>query len=174
GEIGQKVARRLSGFDVEIVAFDPFISAPPAGVRLVDLEELMVVSDFVTIHARHTPQTEKLISAALIARMKPTAYLINTSRSAIVDEPALYEALREGRIAGAALDVFDKEPPGADYPLVQLPNVTITPHMAGGSNDAFLNSPRRLAAEMIKLFDGGESRFLVNRELRETASTRFR
>jgi D-3-phosphoglycerate dehydrogenase len=106
--------------------------------------------------------------------MKPDAYLINTSRSAIVDERALYEALRDRRIAGAALDVFDREPPGIDYPLVELPNVTITPHMAGGSNDAFLNSPKRLAAEMIKLWDGSNSRFVVNRDVRELASAKFR
>jgi D-3-phosphoglycerate dehydrogenase / 2-oxoglutarate reductase len=173
GEIGRKVAQRLAGFEVEIVAYDPFVDTAPDGIRLVALEELMSVSDFVTIHARHTPQTDKLVSAALIARMKPGAYLINTSRSAIVDEQSLYEALRDGRIAGAALDVFDREPPGIDYPLVQLSNVTITPHMAGGSNDAFLNSPKRLAAEMIKLWDGADSRFVVNREVRELAAEKF-
>lgn len=173
GEIGRKVAQRLAGFEMEIVAYDPFVEAPPEGIRLVTLEQLMSVSDFVTIHARHTPQTDKLIGAKLIARMKSDAYLINTSRSAIVDEQALYEALRDGRIAGAALDVFDSEPPGSDYPLVQLSNVTITPHMAGGSNDAFLNSPKRLAAEMIKLWEGADSRFVVNREVRDLAAQKF-
>jgi D-3-phosphoglycerate dehydrogenase / 2-oxoglutarate reductase len=163
GEIGRKVARRLAGFDMAILAYDPFVTAPPAGIRMVDLPTLMAESDFVTVHARLTKETERLVSRALLARMKPTAYLINTSRSALVDEPALVEALRERRIAGAALDVFDHEPPGLDDPLLQLQNVTLTPHMAGGSNDAFFNCPKLLAAELGKLLDGGEPRSVVNR-----------
>jgi D-3-phosphoglycerate dehydrogenase len=130
---------------------------------MVDLETLMAESDLVTVHARLTPETEGLLSRALLARMKPTAYLVNTSRSALVDEAALVEALRARRIAGAALDVFDHEPPGADDPLVQLDNVTLTPHMAGGSNDAFFNCPKLLAAELVKLLQGGEPRSVVNR-----------
>lgn len=83
--------------------------------------------------------------------------------SSVVDEEALYKALKNGYIAGAALDVFDTEPPGKDYPLLQLDNVTVTPHMAGGSNDAFYNSPGKLAGEMIRLWDGQSSEFLVNK-----------
>ena len=116
GEIGRKVARRLAGFDMAILAYDPFVKTAPEGIRMVDLPTLMAESDFVTVHARLTKETEGLVSRALIARMKPTAYLVNTSRSALVDEQALTEALREKKIAGAALDVFDKEPPGEDYP----------------------------------------------------------
>jgi D-3-phosphoglycerate dehydrogenase / 2-oxoglutarate reductase len=173
GEIGRKVARRLAGFDMTIVAYDPFVKAAPEGIRMVDLPTLMAESDFVTVHARLTKETEGLVSRALLARMKPTAYLVNTSRSALVDEQALTEALREKRIAGAALDVFDKEPPGADYPLVQLENVTITPHMAGGSNDAFFNCPKLLAAEIAKLLGGGEPRSVVNREVLAQARSRL-
>ena len=104
--------------------------------------------------------------------MKPTAYLVNTSRAALVDEQALGEALRDRRLAGAALDVFEQEPPGEDHPLVRLDNVTLTPHMAGGSNDAFFNCPRLLAAELAKLLDGGEPRSMVNRDA--LAATRSR
>lgn len=164
GEIGRKVARRLAGFDMAILAYNPFVKVAPEGIRMVDLPTLMAESDFVTVHARLTRETEGLVSRALIARMKPTAYLVNTSRSALVDEQALTEALRDGKIAGAALDVFDKEPPGEDYPLVQLENVTLTPHMAGGSNDAFFNCPKLLAAEVAKLLGGGEPRSVVNRD----------
>jgi D-3-phosphoglycerate dehydrogenase / 2-oxoglutarate reductase len=173
GEIGRKVARRLAGFDMTVLAYDPLVRAAPEGIRLVDLPALMAEADFVTVHARLTRETEGLVSRALIARMKPTAYLINTSRSALVDEPALVEALRARRLAGAALDVFDHEPPGADDPLVQLDNVTLTPHMAGGSNDAFFNCPRLLAAELGKLLDGGEPRSMVNREALAAARRRL-
>lgn len=173
GEIGRKVARRLAGFDMTILAYDPFVKVPPDGIRMVDLPTLVSGSDFVTVHARLTKETEGLISRALIARMKPTAYLVNTSRSALVDERALADALREKRIAGAAIDVFDVEPPGLDHPLVQLENVTLTPHMAGGSNDAFFNCPRLLAAELGKLLQGGEPRSMVNREVLATARGRL-
>ncbi|HUX14531.1 MAG TPA: 2-hydroxyacid dehydrogenase [Spirochaetia bacterium] len=173
GEIGQKVAKRLSGFDMTILGYDPFVKVAPAGVELVDLAQLMSRSDFVTVHARLTKETENLVDGKLIAQMKPTAYLINTSRSALVNEKALYEALRDRRIAGAALDVFDTEPPGKEYPLVTLENVTLTPHMAGGSNDAFFNSPKRLAAEMAKLWDGSDSRFIVNKPVFREAVRRF-
>lgn len=173
GEIGRKVARRLAGFDVRLLAYDPFVKAAPEGIRLVDLPTLMAESDFVTVHARLTPETTGLLSRAMLARMKPTAYLVNTSRSALVDEAALVEALRERRIAGAALDVFDHEPPGLEDPLVTLENVTLTPHMAGGSNDAFFNCPRLLAAELVKLLQGGEPRSVVNREVLPAARARL-
>lgn len=165
GEIGLKVAKRLVGFDVELLGYDPFVTNPPYGIKLCSLEELMEKSDFVTIHVRHTKQTENLINKDLIAKMKSTAYLINTSRSAIVDEDALYLALKEKRIAGAGLDVFNLEPPGKDYPIVAIDNVTVTPHMAGGSKDAFLNSPKKLASEMCKLWEKQDSRYLVNKDV---------
>lgn len=165
GEIGQKVAKRLTGFDVNLLGYDPFVKTPPYGVKLVTLEHLMEESDFITIHVRATKETENLVNRDLTDKMKPTAYLINTSRSSVADENAIYEALKEKRIAGAALDVFNIEPPGKDYPLILLDNVTLTPHMAGGSNDTFLNSPKRLAAEMIKLWQGQDSRFIVNKNV---------
>jgi D-3-phosphoglycerate dehydrogenase / 2-oxoglutarate reductase len=173
GDIGRRVARRLAGFDMRILAYDPFVKSAPEGVTLVDLPRLVAEADFVTVHARLTKETEGLIGRELIARMKPTAYLVNTSRSALVDERALHAALSEGRLAGAALDVFDREPPGADHPLVALPNVTVTPHMAGGSNDAFFNCPRLLAADVERLLAGGEPRAQVNREALATARARL-
>jgi len=134
----------------------------------------MKESDFVTIHVRALKETENMVNRDLIAMMKPTAYFINTSRSSVADEKAIYNALKDKRIAGAALDVFDMEPPGKDYPLVGLENVTITPHMAGGSNDAFLNSPKKLAAEIIKLWDGDKSRFIINKDIFENTLKFFK
>lgn len=157
GEIGNRVARRLQGFDMKIIAFDPYVKKTDYGIQLVSLEELMKTSDFVSVHARMTPETEKMVNRKLLEMMKPTAYFINTSRAGLVDEEALIDILKNKKIAGAALDVFMKEPPGKDYPLVTLPNVTLTPHMAGGSTDAFLNSPKKLAAEIQKLWKKGRN-----------------
>ena len=161
GEIGRLVKKKLSGFDVNLLVYDPFYKGDE--VQTVDLEYLMANSDFVSLHARLTKDNERMINAELLSLMKPTAYLINTSRSGLVDEKALYDILKEGKIAGAALDVFDVEPPSKDYPLVTLPNVTLTPHMAGGSKDAFLNTPKLLAAGMKDYFGGEFTRFLINR-----------
>ncbi|MDR0718039.1 MAG: 2-hydroxyacid dehydrogenase [Treponema sp.] len=167
GEIGMKVAKRLSGFDMRILAYDPFRKTVEYGAELVDLKYLMANSDFITLHARLTEENQHIINAEMLALMKPTAYIINTARAGLVDETALYEALKNKKIAGAMLDVFEKEPPGADYPLVTLDNVTLTPHMAGGSNDAFFNSPKKLAAEIEKALKGEMPRSLVNTEIWE-------
>jgi D-3-phosphoglycerate dehydrogenase / 2-oxoglutarate reductase len=161
GEIGRKTAQRLRGFDMEILVFDPFTKEFPEYVTLVGLEELVSKADFVSLHARLTEENRHLINAAMIALMKPSAYLINTSRAGLVDEPALCEALKLKKIAGAFLDVFEDEPPGLEHPLVQLENVTLTPHMAGGSNDAFFNSPVKLAAELNKYLRGEPCRGIV-------------
>lgn len=159
GEIGRLVAKKLSGFDVNILAFDPFCHN--ADVPLVDLKTLMAESDFITLHARLTPENEHMLNAEMLGLMKPTAYLINTSRSGLIDESALIEVLKTHKIAGAFLDVFDHEPPAADDPLLRLDNVTLTPHMAGGSKDAFYNTPKLLAGAMIDHLEGRPTRFLI-------------
>lgn len=173
GAIGRKVAQRLRGFEMNILAYDPFVKEGPDYVKLVPLEELMKESRFVTLHARLSPETEHMIDGKMLALMRPDAYLINTARSGLVDEKALYEALKAKKIAGAALDVFDVEPPSADYPLVALPNVTVTPHLAGGTMDAFTNSPKLLALEMIHLLEGKSSRYIVNKDIFDSAVKKF-
>lgn len=162
GEIGMKVAKRMKGFDVEIIAYDPFVEVPDYGIRMTSLEEVMSKSDFVSVHARVTEDTKNMINKDLLNKMKSTSYFINTARPDLVDEEALYEILKNKQIAGAALDVFDKEPPGKDYPIVNLENVTITPHLAGGTKDAFLNSPKKLAKEMIKILDNKKPAYMLN------------
>lgn len=161
GEIGQLVAKKLSGFDMNILVYDPYYKGD--AIKTTSLETLLKESDFVSLHARLTSENEHMIGEKELSLMKPTAYLINTSRSGLVDEKALYNTLKEGKIAGAALDVFDKEPPGMDYPLVTLPNVTLTPHMAGGSKDAFLNTPKLLAKGFMDFLNGEFCRFLINK-----------
>lgn len=156
GAIGMKVAKKLSGFDMKILGYDPFASAErckEAGVEPVELDELMARADFVSLHARLTAENHHLIDARRLALMKPTAYLINTSRAGLIDEAALVEALRAKKIAGAALDVYEHEPPQPDDPLLALDNVTLTPHMAGGSNDAFFNTPILLRKRMEAWID---------------------
>jgi len=168
GEIGLKVAKRLHGFDMEVLGYDPYAKKEVAesyGVKLVSLNELLSSSDFISLHARLTAENRHLIGEREFGLMKPTAYFINTARAGLVDEEALYKALKFGKIAGAAIDVFEKEPPGKDHPLVTLENITITPHMAGGSVDAFYNSPKKLASDMINLFgEKSKVRCLLNRE----------
>lgn len=161
GEIGRLVAKKLGGFDVNILVYDPYCK--DESVKTVSLDTLMAESDFVTLHARLTAENEHMIGEKELSLMKPTAYLINTSRSGLVDEKALYNVLKNGKIAGAALDVFDVEPPSADYPLVTLENVTVTPHMAGGSKDAFINTPKLLSQGFADYLDGKFTRFLLNK-----------
>lgn len=161
GEIGKKVAKRLSGFDVKILGFDPYVG-DVKNINKVSLEKLMMESDFITIHAKLTDKTKGMIGEKHFKMMKKTAYFINTSRAGLIDERALYNILKKENIAGAALDVFEKEPPGKDYPMVKLENVTLTPHMAGGSNDAFINSPKLLAVEIQNYLQESNSKFKVN------------
>lgn len=163
GQVGQKVAQRLHGFEMNILGYDPYVKEVPDYIKLVSLEELAQNADFLTLHTRLNKETERMINADFLRIVKPGAYFINTARSGLVDEQALYEALVSKRIIGAALDVFDVEPPPKDYPLLTLDNVTVTPHLAGGTVDAFLNSPKLLAKEMIQYLDGKMSRFIVNK-----------
>ncbi|MEE9602770.1 MAG: 2-hydroxyacid dehydrogenase, partial [Thermoguttaceae bacterium] len=148
GAVGRLMAGYLEAFGSRIVAYDPYCTDDPAPAELVPLDELLGQSDVVSIHARLTEETEHLIGREQLALMKPSAVLVNTARSGLIDEEALIEALSQRRIMGAALDVFDTEPLPPDHPLVKLDNVTITPHLAGSTRDAFRNSPRLMAAHL--------------------------
>jgi glyoxylate reductase len=136
GRIGQAVAKRASGFDMRIIACDPAISADVAagvGATLVDLNTLLAESDFICLHTLLNDQTRHLINRDALAKMKRTAILINTSRGPVVDQKALYDALKNGVIRAAGLDVTDPEPIPADDPLLTLPNITVVPHIASAS-----------------------------------------
>ncbi len=143
GHIGKTVVRRLRGFDVTPLYYDA-ISYPDAerelGARRVSMDELMRRSDIVTIHVPLLPTTQGLIGRRELSLMKPTAILINTSRGPVVDEKALIQALQEGRIAGAGLDVFEQEPINRDNPLLKMDNVVLSPHAAGSTYESW---PRR-------------------------------
>lgn len=163
GEIGRKVAKRLNAFNMNILIYDPYVTEYPDYVKKVELDELLTDSHFVSLHSRLSKDNKHIINEKTLDMMRKDSYLINTARSGLVDEKALYNALKENRILGAALDVFDKEPVGADYPLINLDNVTVTPHLAGGSTDAFTNSPKILAKEMLDDIESKNSRFIVNK-----------
>jgi D-3-phosphoglycerate dehydrogenase len=157
GRIGVLVAQRLAGFGVRLIAYDPYVQPAKAaqlGVRMVELDELMRESDFITVHLPKTPETVGLIGDEQFAIAKPTLRLINAARGGIVDEAALYRALKEGRIAGAGLDVYAKEP-CTDSPLFELENVVATPHL-GASTDEAQEKAGIAVARSVRLALGGE------------------
>ena len=136
GAVAHLVAGYLKAFGSRIIASDPYFAGDPAGAELVDLELLMRNSDVVSLHARLTDESYHLIGENELAMMKPTAVLVNTARSGLVDEVALIKALEEKRIAGAALDVFDKQPPDPINPLLIHPKVLTTPHIGAHTDGA--------------------------------------
>jgi D-3-phosphoglycerate dehydrogenase / 2-oxoglutarate reductase len=157
GRIGVLVAQRLSAFGVTLIAYDPYVQparAAQIGVRLVPLDELMRESDFITVHLPKTPETAGLIGDEQLKLAKPTMYLINAARGGIVDEDALYRAISEGRVAGAGLDVYAKEP-CTDSPLFGLETVVATPHL-GASTDEAQEKAGIAVAKSVRLALGGE------------------
>jgi D-3-phosphoglycerate dehydrogenase len=157
GALAQAVARKLAGFDLEIVAADPYVADDvfvAHGVSKVGLGELIETSDVLSIHTSLTPTTFHLIGAEEISRMKQGAIVINTARGAVVDQAALVEALRDGRLAGAGLDVLEKEPPGADDELLRLPNVIVTPHVGAYSEEAITSLQEQAASSVVDVLSG--------------------
>ena len=168
GYIGKLMAEKLSGFHVNLIVHDPFLTqadVEPFGAKLVDKQTLFSQADFVSVHARLTPQSHHAIGAAEIGAMKKTAYFINTARAGLVDYDALLTALQNHAIAGAALDVFEEEPLSVDSPFRKLDNVTITTHRAGSTLDAALNSPRLVFERIRNLIRDGKTAGLVNPEV---------
>jgi D-3-phosphoglycerate dehydrogenase / 2-oxoglutarate reductase len=162
GAVSQLVARFLDAFGCRLLAYDPYFKGNPAPAALTDLPTLLRESDVVSLHARLCAETQHLIGATELALMKPTAVLVNTARSGLVDEPALIRALTERRIMGAALDVFDVEPLPPGHPFLALDNVTLTPHLAGSTRDAFRNSPVLMAGHLARMLHGERPLPIVN------------
>lgn len=157
GRIGALIAARLQAFGVEVVAYDPYITAARAqqlGVQTVTLDELLERSDFITIHMPKTPETTGMIGTEQLAKMKPTAFIVNVARGGLIDEDALHDALAAKTIAGAALDVFVQEPP-KESPLLALPNVVVTPHL-GASTDEAQEKAGISVAKSVRLALAGE------------------
>jgi D-3-phosphoglycerate dehydrogenase len=166
GRIGREVARRACGLDMKVVGYDPFLSPAAAGQLGIEavgsLDELLPLADFLTVHTPLTEETRDLIDARAIARMKKGARVINCARGGIINEQALADALRSGHLAGAALDVFVQEPPPADHPLLQLPNVVVSPHLGASTVEAQTSVAREAAQLMIDYLGRGVIGFAVN------------
>ena len=165
GRIGQAVAVKARAFGLNILAADPVVSAgivESFGGRLVDLPVLLEHSDFVTLHAPLTGETRNMIGRGELETMKREAFLINAARGPLIDEPALYDALANGMIAGAGLDVMADNTPPQDHPLFSLDNIIVTPHVAFFSQESTLELERRAAAEVVSVMQGRMPDNLVN------------
>ena len=165
GRVGSEVARRARSFEMRLLAHDPYISTDHfriLGVEPVSLDKLLEEADFVTVCTSLTSTARGLMGPSELARMKPTARLINASRGGVIDEAALYDALRDGRIAGAALDVFQAEPLSPESPLLGLPNLITTPHLGGSTVEAQTSVAVDVAEQIVAVLDGRPARYAVN------------
>ena len=158
GQIGRRVVPLLLPFGCRVLVDDPYVELSAehraAGVEAVDLDRLLAESDVVSLHARVTEETKGFLGAPQFARMKRGAYFINTARGPMVDYPALYEALRDGHLRGAMLETFWQEPPPPEAPLLKLPNVTLTPHIAGASLTTVRTAAKMMAEEVRRHLAG--------------------
>lgn len=168
GSIGREVAKRLKPFGCRLLGTDPAVDPHTAcslEVELVDLFELLSSSDFVSLHLPATAETLGMINRNTLGRMRAGAFLINTARGELIDESDLKEALESGRLGGAALDVFSKEPPGKDHPLLQAPNLLITPHIASRTDEAVTRMGRMAMNDCLSVLKGERPRHVVNPEV---------
>jgi len=168
GRIGSTVYRKLKSFGFKILACDPYLSEARKknyDVTYVDQETLFRNSDFITLHTPSTPETRHVVNAKSLAWMKPTAFLINTSRASMIDTDALVEALKNRQIAGAAIDVFDVEPPPISHPLFGLDNATLSPHLGWASEEAGWAIRRSIVDDIVSFADGKPARCVVNKEI---------
>jgi D-3-phosphoglycerate dehydrogenase len=172
GNIGKLVARKARGFGLDVVAYDPYLrDHQPAvdGTPLIDLDELLESADIVSVHCPLNATTRHLLGARELAMMKPDAYLINTARGPVVDQAALTQALAERRLAGAGLDVVEREPLPADDPLRTLDNVILTPHSASWSVESSLECRRVAVEHVVTVLRGGVPADVVNRAVLQRA-----
>ena len=172
GAIGRRVARQAHGFGMEVIASDPnVVSAPEPWITMHPLDDLVTRADVVTLHVRLTAETFHLLDRQRIEAMKPSAVLVNTSRGEVIDEAALVDALRIGRIAGAALDTYEHEPLGAASPLRSLANVVLSPHVAGQTEDALARVAASAAQSIVDELAGRRPRHVYNPEAYEVRAS---
>ncbi len=165
GNIGSLMAERALGLKMQVIAYDPFISTEAAqrlGVELVSLDELYARADFISIHTPLMPETRGLVGATAFAKMKKGVRVINCARGGILDEEALAAAIRDGKVAGAALDVFAQEPPPPDHPLLQLDQVICTPHLGAATDEAQINVAIAIAQQVVNYLTRGVIQDAVN------------
>jgi D-3-phosphoglycerate dehydrogenase / 2-oxoglutarate reductase len=172
GNVGSRVATRALGFGMEVLVYDPFVeksSFEAPGITAASLDDLLRSSDYVSVHARESPDNENLIGAEQFGLMKPSAYFLNTARGSLVDEAALYDALVSKKIAGAALDVMKQEPMDPKSPLLTLQNVIVTPHIAGASYEVRFRGAEIAGRQVEKWAAGQPLTGVLNPQVRGTA-----
>lgn len=162
GNIGQKLVEKAAGLGLTIIATSRSGKQKVAGVELVPLDDLLARSDYVSLHVPMTPETKQMLGADQLAKMKPSAYLINTARGGLIDHAALAAALESGKLAGAALDVQDQEPPDLSKPPYNDPRVIVTPHAAFVSEESLTNLRTRVARQVVARLTGGVPENVVN------------
>jgi D-3-phosphoglycerate dehydrogenase len=170
GAIGREVASRLQAFDCRVVVADPCVGPDCAGaygVQLVPLEELLAASDFVSLHASLNSSTSGMVDDTFLKKMKQGAFVVNTARGELIDEEALHDALEKGRLRGAALDCFRKEPPGRDHPLLRLPQVIVTPHTGSHTDEATNTMGWMSLRDCMAVLSGKRPVHVVNPEVYE-------
>jgi D-3-phosphoglycerate dehydrogenase len=170
GAIGREILYRAKAFKMHVIVYDPYVSATALGTlgaQPATLNDLAREYDFVVMAAKVTPETQKMFSADLIRMMKPTAYFINTARAALVDYDALFQVLKSGSIAGAALDVYPQEPIAEDSPFLALENVVLSPHLAGASLDIPKHHSRMMVDDLLLTLNGKKPTRLANPEVWE-------
>ncbi|MBA7626787.1 Glyoxylate/hydroxypyruvate reductase B [subsurface metagenome] len=169
GRVGRNIAPKAKGFGMNIMAYDPYVEDDIFGLlgvnRKYELEDLLKEADYITIHAPLTTETYHMIDEKALRVMKKQAVLINTSRGSIIDEKALYQALKEGQIGGAGVDVLEKEPPCPDNPLLNLDNIIVTPHVAWYSEESFVKDMVQGMDEMVRVLKGYRPHYIVNPEI---------
>jgi D-3-phosphoglycerate dehydrogenase len=165
GRIGQAMATKARGMGLNVVVYDPFVSEATLaadGATSASLETMLAQADYVSLHAPLTEQTRHILNAGTLTLMKPTAYIVNTARGALIDEVALLDAVQRGQIAGAALDVLQQEPIAADSPLLKEPRIQITPHAAWYSEEANEDVRVKGAEDVVRVLNGQRPRTPVN------------
>jgi D-3-phosphoglycerate dehydrogenase len=168
GNIGRLTGKFAQAFGMNVIGYDPFISKEDLKKdeieKIDELAELMGKADFISLHLPHIPKTHHIVNKQMISKMKPTACIINCARGGTVDEKALYTALKNGKIAGAGLDVYEQEPP-KDSPLLQLDNIMLTPHIGANTKEGQIRAGTVCAEQILKVLDGKEPDFCVNKHL---------
>lgn len=173
GCIGRRFARLIKGFDCHILVYDPYTQKDPSGneeVEFVSPEELFSRSDAISIHIPYTDETHHLINARLLSLMKPAGVIVNTSRGGVVDETALYHALQSGQIAGAGIDVFEKEPLPPDSPLLTLENIVLTPHVSSQTVESLWNIYKMALDISADFFGDKGSPYILNQDYKKSLS----
>jgi len=170
GRIGSRLAKVALALGMTVLVYDPYVNSATVkaagGESVSDLDSALPRADFITIHCPKTPETVNMFNAARLSKMKRTAYLVNTARGGIIDEKALHDALTNGTIKAAGLDVFDREPPSPDNPLLKLSNVVTAPHMAGVTTESFDRMATAVAQNLIDVLDGKPNmEHVVNKEV---------